>query len=74
MLIRLCANMHLSADLLKVLLVFLAVGVFFVVLFSAQLFLIYLIERAHLTRRLRQQSKLNKGCRSQRPPAGDQAG
>ena len=71
MLSRLCADIHLSADLLKVLLVFLAVGVFFIVLFSARLLLIYQIERADLARRLRQQSKLNEECRSQKPPAGD---
>jgi hypothetical protein len=69
MLGQLFADMHLPADLLKVLGVFLAASLFFVVVFSAQLCLIFQIEQGHLLRRFRQRSKLDKGSLSRNSPA-----
>jgi hypothetical protein len=42
---RSCSDVQWSGDLLKVSAVFLGAGLFFFVLFSAQLFLIYQIEK-----------------------------
>lgn len=48
---RICSDAQWLADLLHVLAVFLAAGFFIFVLFAAQLFLIYQIERRHFFRR-----------------------
>jgi hypothetical protein len=64
---RLCFDMPWSDDLLKASAVFLVVGLFLLVLFSGQIFLIYQIETRHLSRRQRQQPEFDGAARSWRP-------
>jgi hypothetical protein len=64
---RLCFDMPWLDDLLKALAVFLVAGLFLLVVFSGQIFLIYQIEKRDLSRRERQRPEFDEAARSWRP-------